>query len=181
MLFPFFLIIAIWIKLDSKGPVFYRGFRVGLHGKPFRIFKFRTMVSNAETIGPSSTTYSDNRQTKPGKFLRRYKLDEFSQLINILFGQMSFVGPRPQVEWAVKTYNEKEKKLLSVKPGITDLASIKFHNEGELLEGAEDPDKYYLEIIHSEKMRLALEYVENRSFLMDLKIIMFTLKTIIKK
>lgn len=177
---PVIFIISIIIKLTSKGSVFYLGKRVGKNGKVFKIFKFRTMVVGADKIGPSSTTKSDPRVTSIGKFIRKNKLDEIPQLLNVFLGQMSIVGPRPQVEWAVKEYSEEEKRILTVKPGITDFASIKFHNEGELLEGAKDPDKFYMETIHPEKIRLGLEYVNKRSFFTDIKIIFLTIKTIIK-
>ena len=178
VLFPLFLLIAILIKLDSRGPVFYRGIRIGRFGKPFRIYKFRTMVMNAERLGASSTSKDDPRITKVGKLIRRYKLDETPQLINVLKGEMSLVGPRPQVSWAVELYNEKEKTLLALRPGITDLASLKFPNEEEILQGSKDPDKAYLEKIHPEKMRLSLEYVKTHSLWLDLKIILLTFKKI---
>src|SRR3972149_9022096 len=127
---PILLILAILIKREDGVPVFYRGVRVGLHGNPFRIFKFRTMVVNAEKIGGSSTADDDPRITRIGKFLRKYKLDELPQLINVFKGEMSLVGPRPEVQQEVSLYSEEERALLSVRPGITDYASIKFHNEG---------------------------------------------------
>src|SRR3990170_1646150 len=172
---PILLILAILIKREDGGPVFYRGVRVGLHGNPFRIFKFRTMVVNAEKIGGSSTADDDPRITKIGKFIRKYKLDELPQLINVLKGEMSFVGPRPQVQWAVELYNEEEKILLSVRPGITDYASLKFKNEAEILKGSSNPDKDYLEKIAPEKTRLGLEYVRNSSLWLDVKLIFITL------
>jgi len=178
---PILLILAILIKREDGGPVFYRGVRVGLHGNPFRIFKFRTMVVNAEKIGGSSTADDDPRITKIGKFIRKYKLDELPQLINVLKGEMSFVGPRPQVQWAVELYNEEEKILLSVRPGITDYASLKFKNEAEILKGSSNPDKDYLEKIAPEKTRLGLEYVRNSSLLLDVKIIFITIRAIFVK
>lgn len=181
MLSPFFLIMAIWIKLDSKGPVFYRGLRVGLHGKPFRIFKFRSMVEDAEKIGSSSTTCSDQRQTKSGTFLRKYKLDEFSQLINVFVGDMSLVGPRPEVQKFVDQYNEEEKIILTVRPGITDFASIKFHNEGEIIasSGIESADEAYSRLIRPEKLRLQIKYVKEHNLMVDFKLILQTIKKII--
>jgi lipopolysaccharide/colanic/teichoic acid biosynthesis glycosyltransferase len=166
--------LAVLIKLDSRGPVFYRGVRVGRHGRPFRIFKFRTMVVNAEQLGASSSADDDPRLTRVGRFLRRYKFDEVPQLLNVLLGHMSLVGPRPQVQWAVDLYSEQERQLLSVRPGITDYASIRFRNEGEILRGSADPDRDYLEKIAPEKMRLALEYVRNRSLWIDTKIVLAT-------
>ena len=132
-LLPFFAIMAIIIKLDSPGPVFYRGWRTGLGGKPFRIFKFRTMVVDAEKIGGPSTALNDPRLTEFGKFLRKYKIDELPQIINVLKGEMSLVGPRPQVEKYTKLYNDEEKIILSVRPGLTDYASIKFINMDQML------------------------------------------------
>ena len=178
---PFLFIISILIKLEDGRPVFYRGLRVGRYRKPFRIFKFRTMVVNAEKVGGSSTADDDPRITRIGKFLRKYKLDEVPQLINVLKGEMSFVGPRPQVQWAVELYNERERKLLTVRPGITDYASIKFKNEAEILKGSNDPDKDYLEKIAPEKLKLSLEYVENMSLWSDIKIIFATIRAVFQK
>jgi lipopolysaccharide/colanic/teichoic acid biosynthesis glycosyltransferase len=171
---PFFLLAALMIKASSPGPVFYRGVRVGQGGRLFRMFKFRTMVADAEKRGASSTAEDDPRLTPVGRFLRQYKLDEWPQLLNVLVGQMSFVGPRPQVEWATKLYTEEQKALLTVRPGITDYASIRFCNEAEILSGSSDPDRDYLERIAPEKIRLALEYVKKRSLAMDIKIIFAT-------
>jgi lipopolysaccharide/colanic/teichoic acid biosynthesis glycosyltransferase len=178
---PLFLIIAILIKLDSEGPVFYRGERVGKDGKPFRIFKFRTMVKDAEKMGGPSTSADDPRLTKIGKFLRKYKLDELPQLINVLKGEMSLVGPRPEVPEEVATYSEKEKEILKVKPGMTDFASLWDFHEEEILKGSKDPHQTYREKIKPKKLKLALEYVEKRSFFTDLKIIFLTIKKLFKK
>jgi lipopolysaccharide/colanic/teichoic acid biosynthesis glycosyltransferase len=172
--------LAWRIKIEDGGPIFYRGLRIGLNGRPFRIYKFRTMVLDAEKIGPSSTSEDDPRITKIGRFLRANKLDELPQLINILLGDMSFVGPRPQVQWAVDLYDEKEKVILTVRPGITDYASLLFSNEGEILKGSTDPDKDYMEKIHPLKTRLAMRYVNKHSLFVDLKIIMKTLTTLFK-
>lgn len=171
---PFLLVTALLITRDG-GPVFYRGARVGLHGTRFDIYKLRTMVVNAERLGASSTADDDPRITRVGSWLRRYKLDEFPQLINVLVGEMSFVGPRPQVQWAVDLYSQEERALLTVRPGITDFASLVFRNEGELLRGSEDPDKTYLEKIAPEKIRLGLLYVRTRSLWLDIKIIIATI------
>jgi lipopolysaccharide/colanic/teichoic acid biosynthesis glycosyltransferase len=180
ILFPVFLCIIIMIKMEDGGPVFYRGVRVGKHGIPFHIYKFRSMRINAEKIGGSSTSHSDPRITKTGTFVRKYKLDELSQLINVFLGDMSLVGPRPQVKWAVDTYSEDEKKILWIRPGITDWASIKFHNEGEIIEksGITDPDEAYMKLIHPEKMRLQLQYLRDRSLWIDLKILFQTVATL---
>ena len=178
-LLPFFAIIAISIKFNSPGPVFYRGWRTGLGGKPFRIFKFRTMVVDAEKIGGPSTALNDPRLTKIGKFLRKYKIDELPQLINILKGEMSFVGPRPQVEKYTKLYNDEEQIILSVRPGLTDYASIKFINLDQIL-GDESVDERYLKEIEPEKNRLRMKYAKERSFWIDIKIILMTLMQMLK-
>lgn len=177
---PALLVIAAAIKLGSRGPVFFKGRRVGLMGRPFSMIKFRTMVVDAERLGGSSTPEDDPRITRVGKTLRRYKLDELPQLWNVLIGEMSFVGPRPQVQWAVDLYTEEEREILRVRPGITDDASVRFANEAEILKGSKDPDKDYIEKIHPEKMRLSLEYVRNRSFSGDLSIIARTAGAIFK-
>src|SRR3989338_5339356 len=173
LLWPLFLIIATFIKINSRGPVFCRGVRTGLYGKSFRIFKFRTMVVNAENIGGHSSALNDIRLTKIGKFLRKYKLDEFPQLINILKGEMSFVGPRPQVDDYTKLYNDEEKIILSVKPGITDYASIRFINLDKILGDSQVDEKYKKEI-EPEKNRLRIKYAKEHSFWIDCKILFFT-------
>jgi len=155
--------------------VFYRGERVGRTGKPFQIYKFRTMVVNADRLGPSSTTEEDPRITGVGRSLRKYKLDELPQLLNVFLGQMSIVGPRPQVPWAVQLYSAEESRLLNVRPGITDYASIQFRHEAAILKGSSNPDQDYLEKIAPEKLRLALQYVDSMSLWTDLRIIFRTL------
>ncbi len=177
VLSPLLLVIAVLIRRDG-GPAIYKGTRVGLNGVPFRMWKYRSMVMNADKIGSSSTPDDDPRITKIGKLLRRTKLDEIPQLVNVLKGEMSLVGPRPQVKWAVDLYSDEERTVLTVKPGITDYASVRFPNEGEILRGSTNPDKDYMEKIHPEKMRLSLEYVRNRSLLVDLRIIWETLVAI---
>ena len=180
MLFsPLMIFVALLIRLDSPGPVFYLGIRVGLNGKKFKIFKFRTMVENAEKIGGLSTALNDTRLTKIGRFLRKYKLDELPQLINIIIGTMSFVGPRPQVEKYTNLYNEEEKTMLSVKPGITDYASIKFINQDQIL-GDESVDTKYLLEIEPEKNNLRMQYAKEQSFLIDLKILFITFVQILR-
>lgn len=178
---PFLLVIAIAIKLESEGPVFYRGLRVGRYGKPFRIFKFRSMVQDAEKLGADSTSANDARVTRCGRFIRQFKLDELSQLINVLIGDMSIVGPRPEVQKFVDMYTEEEKAILNLRPGITDWASIKFHNEGEIIEasGIEDADEAYARLIRPEKLRLQLKYVREHNLWIDIKIILATLFTIV--
>ena len=175
---PVLAVVALAIKISSPGPVFFRGERIGKKGKPFRIFKFRTMVENAEELGGPSTASDDPRLTKIGLFLKKYQLDELPQLINVLKGEMSFVGPRPEVPFYINMMTEKERNtILSIKPGITDLASLQNFHEGEVLKGSLDPEKTYMEKIRPTKIKLQMEYVKNRSFLLDLKIIV---KTIIK-
>ena len=179
---PILLLCALAIKLDSKGPVFYRGKRIGRDGKPFSIYKFRSMVANAENLGASSTGASDVRITRVGRYIRKYKLDELSQLINVLQGDMSIVGPRPQVQWAVDRFNEEEKKVLRLRPGLTDWASIRFHNEEEIIakSGYSNADEAYMKLIHPDKMRLQLKYLRERSFLTDLRIILDTAGTLLR-
>lgn len=174
LLSPLLLLIAYRIKKEDGGPVFYRGERVGLHGKTFRIFKFRSMIVNAEKLGASSTTDEDPRITEVGKLLRKHKIDESPQLINVLTGQMSLVGSRPEVSKFTDIYTDAEKALLTVKPGITDWESIWNSDEGAILAGAEDADRAYLELIRPEKIRLQLKYVKERSFVTDIKILFQT-------
>jgi len=179
LLFPLILVIALFIKLEDYGSVFYQANRVGLYGEIFTMYKFRTMVVNAEKLGPSSTSSDDRRITKTGKKLRRFKLDEIPQLFNVILGNMSIVGPRPEIQKFTDMFNEEEKAILSVKPGITDWASIWNSNEGEILVGATDPDKAYFELIRPEKIRLQLLYVKNNNFFIDLKIIFLTIRKLI--
>jgi lipopolysaccharide/colanic/teichoic acid biosynthesis glycosyltransferase len=181
ILSPALLIAAALIKSGSKGPVFYRGLRAGKDGKSFRIFKFRTMVPEAEKIGGPSTSADDDRLTRFGKFLRKRNLDEFPQLINVLKGEMSFVGPRPEVISEIETYKEEERKaILSVKPGITDFASLSNVHEEEILKGSADPHQAYREKIKPEKIRLGMKYVKERSFWLDIKIIIKTVLTALR-
>lgn len=175
VLAPALAVLAVLIKVDSPGPVFYRGERVGRGGRTFKMLKFRTMVPNAERLGGTSTPGDDARLTQIGKILRRHKLDELPQLINVVKGDMSLVGPRPQVQWAVDLYSEEERMLLSVRPGITDYASLLFSNEEEILKGSVDPDQTYLELIAPEKIRLGLEYVRTSSLRVDVRLIAMSL------
>lgn len=178
VLLPVLAIVAVAIRLESPGPVFYRGLRIGRRGKPFRMFKFRTMVANADRMGPPSTAADDPRITRVGRLLRRLNLDELPQFINVLLGQMSIVGPRPEVAEVVALYPEHERQaVLSVRPGITDWATLWIRDEGKRLEGSADPHRTYLEEIWPEKRRLQLEYVRRQSLATDLKIIGLTLKT----
>ena len=171
VLAPLMVGVALAIKIWMPGPVLYKGVRVGREGRPFRMLKFRSMVVDADRRGGTSTAGDDPRVTAVGRFIRRFKMDELPQLMNVLKGEMSFVGPRPQVEWAVKLYSEAEREVLTVRPGITDPASLRFANEAEILKGAADADQAYLQLIHPEKMRLSLEYVRQRTFWGDLQII----------
>ena len=179
VLSPMFLIIAIWIKLDSKGPVFYRQVRVGRHNKDFRIFKFRSMRVGADKGSLVTIGGRDPRITRSGYFIRKYKLDEFPQLINVFMGQMSLVGPRPEVRHYVNYWTTEQLHVLDVRPGITDPASIKFRNENELMETAESPEDYYINVIMQEKIRLYLEYVNKANLWYDIKLIFNTFKVII--
>lgn len=176
---PLLLILAVLIKWDSPGPIFYRGVRTGFHGKPFRIYKFRTMVPDAERRGGPSTALDDPRITRIGGFLRKYKIDELPQLLNIVRGEMSFVGPRPQVERYTRMYTPEEQIILSVRPGLTDYASIHFIHLDALL-GNEDVDEKYLRDVEPEKNRLRIQYARNPSFRTDLKILYLTLCRLLK-
>ena len=182
LVFPLLLIIVFLIKRESPGPVFYRGVRIGKNGKPFRIFKFRTMVENAEELGGPSTAGDDPRLLKIGHFLKKYQLDEVPQLINVLRGEMSLVGPRPEVPSEIKSFEPETRKIiLSVKPGITSLAVLANPHEGEVLRGSKNPHKTYCEKIKPEKIRLNLEYVKQRSFWLDIKVIIKTFLTAVFK
>lgn len=171
--------ILIWFQ-DFKTP-FYIAQRVGLHGEPFRIIKLRTMIYEADAYGVNSTSSDDKRITHIGHFIRRYKLDELPQLINVLFATMSLVGPRPQVKQDTDRYTKVERHLLDVKPGITDLSSIVFSDEGDILKGSIDPDLTYNRIIRPWKSRLGLLYIKKQSFFLDLWIIILTLISFMSK
>jgi lipopolysaccharide/colanic/teichoic acid biosynthesis glycosyltransferase len=175
ILSPVFLVIAIWIKLDSKGPVFYKQVRVGKNMEPFKIFKFRTMIYDPYDKGLQLTTSDDKRITRSGRFLRKTKLDELPQLINVFIGEMSLVGPRPEVPKYVRYYPEEVRKIvLSVPPGITDRASLEFKNENEILNLSKNPEKTYIDEILPVKLKYYVGYVENRTLLGDIKIIIDT-------
>ncbi len=180
LLSPVLLVISVWIVATDGFPIVYRGRRVGRDGEPFEMLKFRTMVKNADAIGGTSTADDDQRITRVGRVLRRYKLDELPQLFNVIGGTMSLVGPRPQVAWAVELYSAEERRVLSVLPGITDYASVRFPDEGRILRGSTDPDADYMRLIHPEKMRLSLEYVDQRSLRTDLKVIFQTLSAMVR-
>ena len=181
VLSPVLLFVAIWIKLDSPGPVFYRQVRVGYRNKDFRIFKFRSMRIGADKGSLVTIGGRDPRITRSGYFIRKYKLDELPQLINVFVGDMSLVGPRPEVRHYVDYWTPEQMHVLDVRPGITDPASIKFRNENELMGQAEDPEEYYIQVIMQEKIKLYLEYVQNASFWYDLKLIFQTFKVIISE
>ena len=175
VLSPLFLLLAIWIKRDSPGPVFYRGVRGARGGGSFRIFKFRSMVQNAETPGQLSTSNADARVTASGRFIRRFKFDEFAQLINVFLGDMSLVGPRPEVLKYADKYTGEFRQVLDVRPGITDWASIWNNDEGAVLAGYPDADLAFEELIQPTKLQLQLRYVRTRTFLSDLKILVATI------
>ncbi|RMH61538.1 MAG: sugar transferase [Zetaproteobacteria bacterium] len=181
LVFPLFLFIALWIKLDSPGPIFFRQERVGFGGRPFMILKFRTMVMNAESIGPKVTSDGDPRITRSGRWLRKYKLDELPQLINVLKGEMSLVGPRPEVPEYVAHYPaDVREQVLSVPPGITDFAAIEFRDENTMLEHAADPQRTYLERILPIKLKLYLKYVRERSLWTDFVLILRTMAKVVR-
>jgi len=180
VLTPIFIGIAVLIKLDSFGPIFYRGVRVGQHGRLFRIFKFRTMRPDAELVGSTSTGKNDPRVTRVGRWLRPLKLDELPQLLNVVRGEMSIVGPRPEVEEHTSAYTEEEKVILSVLPGITDYASIRFFDLNDLV-GSEDPRRVFIEKYRAEKNKLRVTYVRNQSFWTDFRIIFLTFARIVSR
>lgn len=179
ILFPFFFVIGISIKLNSSGSVFYLQKRVGKDMKLFKLFKFRTMRLDADKLTAITVGARDPRITTVGYFLRKFKIDELPQLINVLMGEMSLVGPRPELEKFVKLYNQEQRKVLSVKPGITDYASIEFRNENEMLEGKQDPVGFYISDIMPVKLRMNLKYLESHSLWVDLTIIFKTIFLII--
>lgn len=178
LLSPLFIVVAVCIKLDSPGPVFYRQVRVGWHNRDFRIFKFRSMRVGADKGSLVTIGGRDPRITRLGYFIRKTKIDELPQLINVFVGDMSLVGPRPEVRHYVNYWTPEQMHVLDVRPGITDPASIKFRNENELMSRADDPEKYYINIIMQEKLNLYLEYVENASFWYDIKLIFRTFMAI---
>lgn len=180
LLSPFFIIIAILIKFDSKGTILYKQERIGKKGIPFNVLKFRTMVPDAFAKGALTVGSRDPRVTNVGYYLRKYKLDELPQLFNVLFGDMSFVGPRPEVKKYTDLYNEVQRKVLSVKPGITDYASIKFRNENDLLAVSDNPEKLYIEEIMPQKLDLNMKYINDNHVFKDIQIIFETFYAIIK-
>lgn len=181
LLSPLFIILTIWIKCDSIGPVFYKQVRVGRNNMDFQLFKFRSMRVGSDKKGLITVGGHDPRITRSGYYIRKYKLDEFPQLINVFKGDMSLVGPRPEVRKYVDMYTEEQMHVLDVRPGITDLASIRYRNENELLERVNDPDKYYVEVIMPDKLRINLEYVARHSFTFDIRLIFQTFRAIVSK
>lgn len=180
VLSPLFLIIAIKIHSESSGPVFFRQSRVGRFGKDFIMYKFRTMAPGSDKKGLLTIGERDSRVTKTGYWLRKYKLDELPQLINVFLGDMSLVGPRPEVRKYVDMYNEEQKSVLNVRPGITDVASVKFRNENKILSNSENPEQFYISNIMPEKIQMNLEYIRNRSITKDFKVILNTITSIVK-
>ena len=180
VLAPIFIVLAIWIKIDSTGPVFYKQVRVGQSGIDFGLFKFRSMVVDADKKGLITVGGRDPRITRSGYFIRKYKLDELPQLINVLVGDMSLVGPRPEVRKYVDLYTDEQQKVLSVKPGITDYASIEYMDENEILGKSNDPEKTYIEEIMPEKIKYNMKYIQNKNLFEYFKIILLTVLKIVR-
>ena len=170
-----FVFVALWVGLSSRGGVFYRQRRVGRCNRDFTIYKFRSMRVNSDRQGLLTIGGRDGRITKVGVFIRKYKLDELPQLFNVLRGDMSFVGPRPEVRKYVELYTEEQKKVLTVRPGITSLSSIKYRNENEILSRSDNPEQYYIDVIMQDKLAIELDYLEQRSLLTDIKVIFQTI------
>ena len=179
VLSPLFAVLAVWIKADSKGPVFYRQTRVGRNNKDFRLYKFRSMRPDSDKLGLITVGGHDPRVTRSGYYIRKYKLDEFPQLINVFIGDMSLVGPRPEVRKYVDMYTPEQMHVLDVRPGITSLASIRYRNENDILAAAENPDRCYTERVMPEKLAIDLEYVSKANLWTDIKLIFGTFKAII--
>lgn len=175
VLSPLFVFLSLWVGLGSKGGVFYKQKRVGRFNKDFTLYKFRSMRVGSDKKGLLTIGGKDSRVTKAGFFIRKYKLDELPQLLNVLKGDMSFVGPRPEVRKYVDMYTERQLKVLDVRPGITDLASIKYRNENDLLATADNPEQYYIDVVMQDKLALNLQYIETRSFFGDIKLIFRTI------
>jgi lipopolysaccharide/colanic/teichoic acid biosynthesis glycosyltransferase len=172
---PFFLFIGLVIKLSSRGPCFYKQSRVGLNGDDFNVFKFRTMRMNSDKLGLITVGGRDPRITSVGFFLRKYKLDELPQLLNVFIGEMSLVGPRPEVKKYVDLYTKEQKRVLTIRPGITDWASINYRDENEILGQSTDPEKDYIEKVMPDKLKYNMIYIENYGFVEYFKIIFITL------
>lgn len=181
ILSPVFIILAVWIKADSRGPVFYRQVRVGRNNRDFRLFKFRSMRPDSDKLGLITVGGHDPRVTRSGYYIRKYKLDELPQLINVFIGDMSLVGPRPEVRKYVDMYTPEQMRVLSVRPGITSLASIRYRNENDILAAADDPDRAYIERVMPDKIAIDLEYVDRATLWNDIKLIFSTFREIIVK
>jgi lipopolysaccharide/colanic/teichoic acid biosynthesis glycosyltransferase len=179
-LLPLLILIILIMKISTKGPVIYKQLRVGRNNNDFFIFKFRTMFVNADKFGLLTVGERDSRVTKIGFYLRKFKLDELPQLVNVFYGDMSFVGPRPEVRKYVDLYNPMQLQVLNVRPGITDLASIEFRNENELLSSQEDPDSYYIEVIMPKKLQINLDYLKESTLFKDVWVIVKTFLAIVK-
>ena len=179
ILSPIFIIVSIAIKLDSKGSILFLQKRVGRYGKEFNIYKFRTMVTDAEKLGKQITVGKDNRITRVGAFLRKFKIDELPQLFNVLKGDMSLVGPRPEVPKYVALYNEEQRKVLDIRPGITDMASLRYKDENDILGKVDNPEEYYINVIMKDKLNLNLEYIEKSNVFFDIYLILKTIITCI--
>ncbi|MFQ3549189.1 MAG: sugar transferase [Armatimonadota bacterium] len=180
IIFPLLIIVSILIKIDDKGPIFFRQERVGYKGKPFKMWKFRTMVVNAEKKGLQLTIGKDPRITRVGNLLRKSKIDELPQLFNVIAGEMSLVGPRPEVPYYVAMYDDNQRKVLDIMPGITDPSSIEYRDESELLSKSDDSERTYIEEIMPEKIRLNLEYAQKANVFRDFVVIVKTLLKILK-
>lgn len=181
VLSPLFAVLAVWIKADSKGPVFYRQTRVGRNNRDFRLYKFRSMRPDSDRLGLITVGGHDPRVTRSGYYIRKYKLDEFPQLINVFIGDMSLVGPRPEVRKYVDMYTPEQMRVLSVRPGITSLASIRYRNENDILAAAEDPNRCYVEQVMPDKLAIDLEYVDRATLWNDIRLIFSTFREIIVK
>jgi lipopolysaccharide/colanic/teichoic acid biosynthesis glycosyltransferase len=179
LLLPIFLFVIIWIKADSKGSAFYRQLRVGQFGKDFSLLKFRSMRIGSDKAGLLTIGGRDPRVTRSGVFIRKYKIDELPQLINVFLGQMSLVGPRPEVRKYVDLYNEAQRRVLLVKPGITDLASLEYFDENDLLAKSDHPEKTYIEVVMPHKLELNLQYIDQSGLLADIQIILRTIKRVV--
>ena len=181
VLSPLFAVLAVWIKADSKGPVFYRQTRVGRNNRDFRLFKFRSMRPDSDKLGLITVGGHDPRVTRSGYYIRKYKLDEFPQLINVFKGDMSLVGPRPEVRKYVDMYTPEQMRVLSVRPGITSLASIRYRNENDILAASDDPDRCHIEPVMPDKLAIDLEYVDRATLWNDIRLIFSTFREIIAK
>ena len=175
ILSPLLIFIGLWVGLSSKGGVFYKQIRVGRNNKDFKLYKFRSMRVNSDKQGLLTVGSKDSRITKAGYFIRKYKIDELPQLFNVLKGDMSFVGPRPEVRRYVDLYSKEQMKVLSVRPGITDPASIKYRNENDILSSASNPEEYYIQHIMPDKLKINIDYINKRTFVKDIKIIFQTI------